>query len=523
MPVTYPPLIEALRDPGRYPHPVSKVEVLETHISWVLLAGRYAYKIKKPVDLGFLDFSDLQKRRFFCGEELRLNRRLAPALYLATVSIGGTAERPEIGSEPAIEYAVKMRRFPVANTLDHLFGRQGLQLRHIDLLAQTVAGFHAALPAAEADSVYGTPAQVMAPARQNFRQLRALLEAADLPILDRLETACETEYAACAALIAERRQRGHIRECHGDLHLGNIVLLRQRPVPFDGIEFAPELRWIDTINDAAFLVMDLLQRGRGDLAYRFLNAYLEHSGDYAGLGLLRFYLSYRATVRAKVAGFRLAQSGDPAAKRECLAYLDQAVAGLVRSKPVLILTHGLPGCGKSHVAQLLLQKYRLIRLRSDVERKRLFGLQPLASSRSETGGGIYQADASRQTYGRLLELSRGLLAAGFGVIVDAAFLQYGQRRPFRELAAQIGAGFALVSVQAEPATLRRRIIERQTAGNDASEAGLDVLEHALLNLETLQADEMDSSVVFDNNADQSAADDNLAFWRQLAELAELED
>ncbi|BBL56590.1 AAA family ATPase [Methylomonas koyamae] len=523
MTATYPPLIQALRDPGRYPHPVSKVEVLETHISWVLLSGRYAYKIKKPVDLGFLDFSDLQKRRFFCDEELRLNRRLAPSLYLATVSIGGTAERPEIGAGPAIEYAVKMRRFPVANTLDHLFGRHGLQPRHIDLLAQTVAGFHAALPAAAADSIYGTPAQVMAPARQNFRQLRALLESADLPMLDRLETACETEYAACAALIADRRQQGRIRECHGDLHLGNIVLLRGRPVPFDAIEFAPELRWIDTINDAAFLVMDLLQRGRGDLAYRFLNGYLESSGDYAGLGLLRFYLSYRAAVRAKVAGFRLAQTGDPAAKCECLAYLEQAVAGLARRKPVLILMHGLPGCGKSHVAQLLLERYGLIRLRSDVERKRLFGLSPLASSLSATGGGIYQADASRQTYGRLLELSRGLLADGFGVIVDAAFLQYDQRRPFRELAAQLGAGFALVAVRAEPATLRRRISERQAAGNDASEAGLEVLEHASRNLEPLQADEMSSCLQFDNDAEPAATDDSRPFWRQLAELAALGD
>ncbi|WP_445371871.1 AAA family ATPase [Methylomonas sp. HW2-6] len=523
MTTQYPQLIRALCDPARYPHPARKVEVLETHISWVLLAGRYAYKIKKPVDLGFLDFSDLPKRRFFCEEELRLNRRLAPSLYLATVAIGGSAEQPEIGREPAIEYAVKMRRFALDKTLDHLFCRQALAPEHLDRLAQSLSAFHAALPPATADSVYGTPAAVMAPVRQNFQQLRSLLETTDWQMLDHLETACETEYAACAALIGERRQQGHIRECHGDLHLGNIVLLRQRPVPFDGIEFAPELRWIDTINDTAFMVMDLLQRGRGDLAYRFLNAYLEHNGDYAGLGLLRFYLSYRATVRAKVAGFRLAQSGDPAAKRECLAYLELASSCLTQRKPALIVMHGLPGSGKSRVAQWLSQRYRLIRLRSDVERKRLFGLQPLASSHSAIGGGIYQADASRQTYDRLLELSRNLLAAGFGVIVDAGFLQYDQRRPFRELATQIGAGFALVSVEAEPATLHQRIIERQAAGNDASEAGLEVLEQAHRSQDALQADEICSSVVFDNNTEQPAADISVELRRQLAELAGLRE
>lgn len=514
----YPPLIDALRDPARYPHPVKRVVVLETHISWVLLAGRYAYKIKKPVNLGFLDFSQLEQRAFFCREEIRLNRRLAPQIYLDAVAIGGSRHRPEFGATPAIEYAVKMRRFGADKLLDHLLIKNRLESRHIDQLAETIAGFHQSLTAAPPDSDYGTSQAIHAPARQNFRQLAPLLGAQDQDILKSLQHKFERAYGACESLLTQRRQDGFIREGHGDLHLGNICLLRDRPVAFDGIEFAPELRWIDVINDAGFLIMDLIHHGRADLAYRFLNAYLEHTGDYGGLDVLRLYISYRAAVRAKIAGFRMAQNPDEAARQEILSYLKLADRSLNWQQPTLIICHGLPGCGKSVISQRLLERYGLIRLRSDVERKRLFGLSGRQQSGSAIDSGIYTPQASQQTYRHLLKTARALLENGFAVIIDATFLKYQQRQPFQRLAKEIHAGFAILSIQAEQALLRQRLQQRRQAGGDVSEANLAVLDKAIAQMETLQTDELGNALVLDNNSDGLDDGEQQAVWSELGRL-----
>jgi len=518
MPNAYPPLIAALCDPARYPHPVKRVVVLETHISWVLLAGRYAYKIKKPVNLGFLDFSPLSQRHFYCQEEIRLNRRLAPNIYLNVVAIGGSAAQPMFDTEPAIEYAVKMRRFASGKLLETLLMQGRIKPEHIDSLAETVARFHAGLTPAAADSSHGTPANICAPAQQNFQQLHGLLEEEDSTRLKQLQDSCRREYLACKDLFEQRHRSGIIRECHGDLHLGNIVLLGNKPVAFDGIEFSDELRWIDTINDAAFLIMDLLYRDRADLAYRFLNRYLETNGDYAGLGVLRFYLSYRATVRAKIAGFRLAQTGAESARQECRRYLGLAHASLNHRKPALIITHGLPGCGKSMVSQMLLEKYQLIRLRSDVERKRLFGLGARQKSNSAIDGGIYVPQASLQTYRHLLQLARMLLACDFPVIVDAAFLKQDQRRPFQALARDMGVSFAILSIQASEELLRQRIRQRQQLGGDASEADLAVLDRAIASQEALHADERSDMLELRNDAVGLDFNDRQTLWCGLEQL-----
>lgn len=497
----FPPLIAALLNPAMYPHPVKRVDILETHISWVVLAGRYAYKIKKPVDFGFLNFTGLAQREFFCQEELRLNRRLAKSLYLDVVALGGTPQRPGFGLSPTLEFAVKMRRFGAGRLLDQLLSQNRLMPAHIDQLADTIAQFHANLPPAPATSEFGTADAVAGPARQNFQQLAGTLAGREFAGLTELAAASSAEFAADADLWPGRRQAGRIRECHGDLHLGNIVLLRDRPVAFDGIEFAPELRWIDTINDSAFLIMDLLHRGRADLAYRFLNRYLETGGDYAGLAVLRFYLGYRAAVRAKIAAFRAEQSGDPAHLAECHAYLELAGASLRRRRPALLITHGLPGCGKTAISQLLLERFGLIRLRSDVERKRLFGLSLTQASDSGLDAGLYAADASRQTYASLTETAGALLRLGYPVIVDAAFLQREQRRAFRDLAAELGAAFVIVAIAAEPGQLRARIERRLAAGGDASEADPTVLAHLSATAEALTDAELKYTLVCRNEAD----------------------
>ena len=497
-------LIKALREVRCYPHAVNSVRVLETHISWVILAGHYAYKIKKSVDLGFLNFTTLEARRFYCEEEIRLNRRLAPHTYLDVVAIGGTPDEPVLGSEPALEYAVRMRRFAVSRQLDRLLARGRVLPQHMDSLAVSIARFHASLPAADMASAYGTPAAIRHAAMENFEHLRALLsETSDQARVAAVQQATEAEFAACEPLLAERRAQGYVRECHGDLHLGNIVLLGREPVPFDGIEFNPALRWIDPISEIAFTVMDLQQHQRRDLASRFLNAWLQESGDYSGVAVLRFYLAYRAAVRAKVCAIRAAQTNqrnrDQAqALASCRGYLALAAQSFVHGQPALIITHGLPGSGKSTFAQAALERLDAIRIRSDVERKRLHGLSPLAESRSQAGAGLYGADVTKRTYARLLDLTRTLLAAGHSVIVDAAFLKQDERAQFRLLALGLAVPFVIASVQAGSNTLRARIAQRLHIGNDASEADLSVLQLLQEKQELLSPDEHRSTVIIVN-------------------------
>jgi aminoglycoside phosphotransferase family enzyme/predicted kinase len=496
-------LVDALRESL-----ARNTRVEETHISWVLLAGEDAYKIKKAADLGFLDFSTLEKRRFYCEEELRLNSRLAPELYRDVVPIGGNPERPVLGGEPAIEYAVHMRRFPRAARMDLLLEEDQITAAHIDSLAATIARFHAALPPAAADTPFGSPEAIEAAVLENFAQLAPSLAApADLALLEEVRNSSAREFAASEPLFRQRKESGCVRECHGDLHLGNIVLLDDTPVPFDGIEFSATLRWIDVISEIAFTVMDLLERGQPHFAWRFLDKYLEHTGDYAGIGVLRYYLAYRAMVRAKVAAIRAGQEDTAHAQHEldtCHQYLVLAHDCLARHRPALILTHGLPGCGKSTFAQIALERLGAIRIRSDVERKRLFGLAALADSKSQTGGGIYGEEATRRTYERLRELACGLLAAGFPVIVDAAFLRHAEREQFRTLAAEMNAPFVIASVHADEAVLKERLVQRHSRANDASEADAEVLRTLQAAQEPLRDEELADTVIFTNNGDADA-------------------
>ncbi len=505
-------LIAALLDPALYPHQAATVRLIETHISWVLLAGRYAYKIKKALDLGFLDTTTLESRRHFCAEEIRLNRRLAPQLYLGVAAIGGSHAQPEWDAQPAIEYAVKMRRFAAAKTFERLLPRNKIEARHIDALATMLAQFHTGLPAAAADT-----ADLRAALAQNFSQLSGLLpDAADTSKLAALQQACECAYRDCEQRLTERC--GHVRECHGDLHLGNIALIAGQPVPFDGIDFNPALRHIDVMDEVAFLFMDLLHHRRADLAYRFLNAYLEQTGDYAGVKLLNFYCAYRATVRAKVNAIRANQTEMAnRARREAMAacrnYLQLAGACLTPHRPRLLITHGLPGSGKSTFALAALERMGAIRLRSDVERKRLFGLSALEESRP--GQNIYSAEATRRTYAHLLATARSLLNAGCTVIVDAAFLKQDEREMFRELARSMHAPFAIASMQASETTLRARILQRQMRSDDASEADLAVLKKLQEVQEPLSQREMQHTAIF--TAENAAARTGNS-WNALASL-----
>ncbi|MBI2959295.1 MAG: AAA family ATPase, partial [Betaproteobacteria bacterium] len=479
-------LIAALRDPRRYPHPVESVEVLETHASFVLLAGAYAYKIKKPVSLGFLDFSTLASRRFYCAEELRLNRRTAPFLYLDVVTLSGEARSPVLGGDgSAIEYALRMRRFAQEALLDRMARRGALSPRHIDLLARATAAFHGQIDRAAAGSAYGSPVQILASALQNFDQMLAMVEeASDADRLRRLQRWTIRTHAALGPRLEARRRGGFVRECHGDLHLGNIALLDDTPTPFDGIEFNPELRWIDVMSEIAFLVMDLLDHALTALAFRFLNGYLEATGDYAGLRVFRFYCVYRALVRAKVSCIRAHQVhvvGEEKERlmREYRGHLELAERLRSPGRRALVLMHGLSGSGKTAVAQRLLESFGAIRLRSDVERKRLHGAEAQARTDSGLDSGIYAPPATRRTYTRLADLARELLATRTTVIVDAAFLRREQRDAFHALARGCAAPLAVVWCRAPEAVMRERLARREGEGKDASEAGVAVLERQL--------------------------------------------
>lgn len=513
-------LVQALAENLRTQAAAKSVRLVETHISWVLLARRYAYKIKKAVDLGFLDFSSLEARHFYCEEEIRLNRRLAPWLYLDVISVGGSAENPVLGAQPALEYAVRMRRFAASKQLDRLAASNKISPQHIDSLAATIARFHNDLPAAEVNSSFGTADAVRLAAEQNFEHLQLLLtEHADLDRLKSLRQASDSEYAACRSLFGQRLKQGYVRECHGDLHLGNIVMLDGELTPFDCIEFNPALRWIDVMSEVAFLTMDLMDRGRADIANRFLNAYLEASGDYDGLDVLRFYGVYRAMVRAKVHALRATQDDIAAAERARLlvtsrGYVELAQAcalgtygvhGTQSARPPIILMHGLSGSGKSIIAQALAEYTGAIRLRSDIERKRLNSLAPLARSGAALASDIYAKERTLATYQRLLDLARGVTNAGYAAVVDATFLQRSQRDLFRQQAKAQRIPFVIVDVTAPEALLRTRIHARLAASTDASEADQAVLTHQLARREALSSDESSAVLRVDTSGTHAQA------------------
>lgn len=496
-------LIKGLMRTDVYDPPVKKCELIETHISWVILAGSYAYKIKKSIDLGFLDFSTLEKRRYYCQEELRLNNRLAPNVYLSVVAVTGTVENPQwAGEGEAIEYAVKMRAFPQEAQLDRKLGNQTLQARQIDMLARYIADFHTNSDTAEVGSLYGDSERIFGPVDENFRQIREHTKnAQSLASLVELERWSKSTFHALQPVFAQRKSAGFVRECHGDLHLRNIAWMDDAPLVFDCIEFSPALRYIDVISDVAFLVMDLQDRKQPILAQRFLNNYLQHTGDYSGLCVFRFYQVYRALVRAKIDAIRAHQAGISTkerdeAEKDFFEYLDLALNYIRPAKPQVIITRGMSASGKSTVSQTLLEQLGAIRIRSDVERKRMFGLQPEETGQAEVGEGIYSSEATEKTYSKLERLAEQILASGYSVIVDAVFLHYRERERFRKLAKTNQTGFVILECRADLETLRQRIVQRK---NDVSDADLKILDMQLSTWQPLHRDELINTMAIDTN------------------------
>ena len=482
-------LVHALDNPQAFDHPVRYLRFLETHISWIILTGDYAYKIKKPVDFGFLDFSTLAKRRHYCHEELRLNRRFAPRIYLDVVEIRGSPDAPRIfgdgggdgggdGDGDVIEYALQMIEFPQQCLLSHHATDGTLDAALIDALASRVNHMHGDADIAPMDSAYGRVGSVLHWSEENLLQLQNNIPIELMPASFTQLRQWYRELDDLPALLERRRLDGRIRECHGDLHLDNIALIDNEVMPFDCIEFNPELRWIDTISEAAFVAMDLQASGYPGLCWRFLSRYLENSADYDAVDLLRYYVIYRALVRAKVEALRAGPT-TTVGKTDfsaAFAYLDLAQQWASAQNAGMILMHGLSGSGKSTVATQLVEALGAIQLRSDVIRKQLFELAADADSDSAVNQGIYSEDATTLTYRRLRQIAQKITTAGFCVIVDASFLLQAQRRILLELASTSGCPCVVVECDAPLDELRKRISERR---NDPSEADLQVLEQQI--------------------------------------------
>jgi aminoglycoside phosphotransferase family enzyme/predicted kinase len=508
----------ALRGDGSEP------ELRETHISWVILAGEYAYKIKKPVNFGFLDFSTLEQRCFFCAQELALNKRFAPELYLAVVPITASANGPVLASSgqgvadgELLDYAVQMRRFDEAQLLSNIAARGELDRPLVRALGRELARQQATAPACypvPGSDEPGSPAALRAAMVQNFAQARAYpLQAARQQLLEAVERWSLQRHDQLLALLAQRAATGRVLDGHGDAHLGNITLVDGRVRLFDCIEFNPAMRIMDSIAEIAFLCMDLQARGHEPESHCLLGDYLEYRGDYEGLPLLDLYRSYFAMVRAKVALLREpASSADITATeayRDFCRYLQLAHSCCQRPAPFLAITHGVSGTGKSTIADKLVGASGALRLRSDVERKRLFGLAPEQRSAPADEAELYSSAMSRRTFDRLASLAAQSVAAGYAVIVDATFLHRDSRQRFFQLAQERQLPFAILDCVAPSGEVQRRLQEREQRGNDASEAGVRVMLSQQANAQPLTAREQRYQVQASSTA--SAGE----LWRRL--------
>jgi hypothetical protein len=499
-------LIQALQNSKLYDHSITRFKVLETHISWVILTGPFAYKIKKPVDFEVLNFSTLDKRHYYCQEEVRLNKLLAPELYVDVITITGSENQPQLNSAGTpIEYAIKMREFPQDEIFTQVLARNELTPALIDKLAKVIAEFHLTTAVAAADSAYGTPEHAHFPVIQNFSQVLPWLnDAAEKAQIAQLQNWAEQQFQQHQALFVKRKQQGFIRDCHGDLHLGNIILHNDKPLLFDRIEFNPDLRWNDVMADFAFLVMDLYDNQQWTLAHRLINTYFAYTGDYAGLTLLPYYVSYRAMVRAKVVLFHSTQTGLDTIAQENLKQQYRKFVNLAEHctrlpPPALLITHGLSGSGKSTIARFVVEQLGAVQINSDAERKRLFNLPLTAQTNAELNKGIYSPAATEKTYAHLLKLANTIIQAGYTVVVDATFLKKEHRLAFANLAINLQIPFAILHCQAERGIVENWLTQRASNEHEASEAGLAVLNMQEQVVEDLDDKEKASTIKINAN------------------------
>lgn len=479
-------LLGGLADPSAFPIPAHTVEVRQTHISAVFLTDDYVYKVKKPVDYGFLDFSTLEKRRHYCDEEVRLNRRLAPDVYLGVVPIAEVDGRLcfEGEGEP-IEWAVKMRRLPDDATLAYHLAHGDVDAATMRNLGARIASFHATAESGPQVDIFGHFAAVAGNARENLEQSRDQIGSTVSPaVFTRIESLTEEALAVHRSLIEERADRGVPRDTHGDLRLDHVYIFPDRQPPenlvvIDCVEFSERFRFADPISDVAFLVMGLNLKGRRDLGREFLEAYLDAADDKQAVSLVAFYTAYRAVVRGKVEGLKLSRAEIAEADRQIASTKSRGSWLLAlgeletpHRRPCLLLVAGLPGTGKSTLARAICKLANLQLIRSDVVRKELAdaaGEQSTTATPAETGfgEGIYSARWNRRTYGECLRRARQLLFEGERVLVDANFRTDADRRDFLDAATQLGVRCGVLVCHTDSQIVRTRLANRRGDASDA--------------------------------------------------------
>jgi uncharacterized protein len=462
--------------PEFYPHPVTMpIELMQTHASTVLLTGEFVYKLKKPVNFGFLDYSTLAKRQHFCQEELRLNQRGAKELYIEVVSIAKQDDRYQLGDNGEIvDYAVKMVQFPQANLLSNMFESGRLAPEDLEEMGRVVAEFHSRARTDEYISSFGQIERIKASIDNNYRQTEKYIDRAQTQ-QQYTETKAYTDrfLSEHERLFVDRIAGGFIRECHGDLHLRNICRWHNRILLFDCIEFNEPFRFVDTMYDVAFVVMDLEARGGKDLANRFLNTYAEQTGDWVGLQVLPMYLSRQAYVRAKVTSFLLDDAHISSQDRTTAAqtagdYYRQAWEYTRSHQGRIMMMAGLSGAGKSTLGKQIAREVNGVHLRSDAVRKHLGGIPLLAKG----DGSLYTPAMTAQTYQQMLELAGKLTARGFTVILDAKYDRQSLRAAVVDLATTGEIPLQIVYCTAPESVLSERLAHRT---GDITDATVDLL------------------------------------------------
>ncbi|MEO1094203.1 MAG: AAA family ATPase [Cyanobacteria bacterium J06638_28] len=479
--VSLPPVIQQMLEPAFYPHAVTTpVRLVQTHTSYVLLTGNYAYKVKKPVDFGFLDYSTLEKRHHFCQEELRLNQRAAAAIYLEVVAIAQTGTTFTLDPlENVVEYAVKMRQFPQSALLSQKFAEGELTEDLLKDLAVAIAQFHEIAETNDYIRGFGTVEQIRQSIDENYAQTEGFIGGPQTrQQFDETKAYTDHFLATQAALLKQRIEQDKIRACHGDLHLNNICYWQDQLWLFDCIEFNEPFRLVDVMFDIAYIIMDLTVKGRTDLAALFLSHYVEQTGDWEGLQVLPLYVSRQSYVRAKVTSFLL---GDPSiaeaekqkAGEQAAQYYTLAWSYIQPQTGRLFIMSGLSGSGKSTVAQALSRQVGALYVRSDAVRKHLAGV-PVAQRGDDS---LYTADMNRKTYDRLIQLGVLLANNGYTVILDAKFDRVATRQAAIAQAHSYTLPITIVHCTAPLETLKQRVQERQ---GDIADATVAVLAQQIL-------------------------------------------
>lgn len=504
--------LKSLLKPDAYPEETTSVELVQTHVSFIFLTDRHAYKIKKPVDFGFLNFSTIDRRRFYCNEEVRLNRRLCPDMYEGVVELRETPTGAAFhGTGAVIDYAVKMKRLPAELMLDRLVDTGRVTASTLREVAAVIAEFHKKAETSPAIAEYGRLERIMFNWQENFEQT-VIFENMTLPAYDReLIRSWVVEFAAANEdLFQKRVDEGFIRECDGDIHLENICLDEDAVHIFDCIEFNDRFRCCDTAADIAFLLMDLDFHGRHDLSDDVIDEYIVRTGDHGLVDLVDFYKIYRAFVRGKVESFRLNDSGispeDQALARQRAVRYFRLVRGYMerrRLKTSLYITCGHMGSGKSTLATQLAFELGISSFNSDTIRKQIKGIAPDTPERSAFGEGIYDRQSSRDTYAELLRLADNQLQNGSSVVIDAAFMHTSQRTPFAMLAKSLAVPLIILHVTCSEAEAKRRLQERETAVKSVSDGRLELLA---LQVDGFEAPDESEGTLIRLSASSSPAD-----------------